>query len=191
MAEVYELQDLARRVRDLRRQTVALRSTIRSARQTERVMVRQGSTTTAISAVITPILAECAGLAATIATQLDALPMTVWAEEVRIGNPVNYKALEIIDDQDGSHSLITFNDEGGSLLPTHLFVVDDVLEIVNPEKGRHAQTVIVDDTTADGDPADADPTSSGFHGLGVIPGSPDAQGIVNTDTSAKLILRER
>lgn len=191
MAVVYEVTQMMRELTEIIGRLNNAKNLLRNAKQMQEVLFDRGELTANIKTEMEEALAEIQDVIDAAVSDIQDIDFATWPDEVRIGSPVNYKELEIIDDQDGSHSLITFNDEGGTLLATHLFIVDDVVEIVTPEKARHAQTVIVDDTTADGDPADANPTTSGFHGLGVIPGSPDAQGIVNTDTKAKLILRER
>jgi hypothetical protein len=156
-------------------------------------MFAQRETPTIIKTAMENVLDECDAIASQIATDLDAIPMTVWAEEVRIGNPVNFKNIDI-DVQssvDPTRSFITFKDEGGFIENVHLFLYGDVLEIVGPEDSENAQLIEVDDNTTGSAPAD--PSSNDFYTTVAtsLPGGVDRTGVGPFDQKARLILRER
>lgn len=142
MAAVFQIKELINRVQDLKKRTRALNSTLRSARRTEQTMERQGESPAVIGAVITPILAECDALAAQIAADLGAIPMTVWAEEVRLKSPVNLTRVAITANDAGNGKIATL-DNGNSGINAMTFVAGDDIELVNPEDLENAVTTTI------------------------------------------------
>lgn len=173
MANVYTIQQLTQQVSSIISREHALISKLLSLEATKETLFSQNAGTALIATTMNNVLDECDELASLIATDLDAIPMTVWAEAVHIGGPVNYKSLGI----NVSTKEISFRDESGTLIAVHLFTAGDVVEIVNPEDKENAQEVVVSATVA----------TTGFETVDSIPG-----GVANTsDERGHLVLRER
>jgi hypothetical protein len=154
-------------------------------------MFAQRETPTIIKTAMENVLDECDAIASQIATDLDAIPMTVWAEEVRIGSPPNFHlwVVDVVSDADANYTYIQMSEEDGTpMVGVHTYLDADVVELVSPSNSENAQEVEVENIVGG---APADPQTFGFY-CDTMPGGVDSLYSNNTeDRTMKLILRER
>jgi hypothetical protein len=184
MAQVLEIKQMMERVNAIRAQVGALHSALSAAYRTQEAMFRHGDTTSTIKTAMNQILGDLDTMAADIAADLDAIPISVWAEEVRIGNPTNFKMISIDEDDaanSGKSKLTALQEDGATEIASWVFANGDVVEIVTPEDSENAQEFTIDS-------APPETTSA----IWSTTGTDLAGGVDNlTDEKAKLILRER
>jgi hypothetical protein len=179
MAEVYEILELVRQVSDIISRTNALDKKLSALYNTQETMFKQGETTATIKTAMNAVLDDCDAIAAQIATDLDAIPMTVWAEEYRIDNPLTLHHWDI--DLSGSPKTIRAEQGDGTASGTFIATPadGDRYELVNPEDPENANTEFQ--------------LSGGGHSTSIINSTTGLVGGVSnsSDTKAKIILRQR
>jgi len=180
MAQVYEIAQLRRKLRDIITRAQALKQKLRSLDRTKETMFGQRVKTSAINAIMVPVLDECDLLAAQIATDLEAIPMTVWAEEYRLGNPPDFRNWDLgVGSDPGT---ITAEQEGGTITFTAYIATPadgEVYELVDAEDPENSGRVF----TLSGGPHSTSVMSSTVTPVGMVDNASDAR--------MRLILRER
>lgn len=191
MAVVYEVSQMMAELTEIIGRLNNANNLLRNAKQMQEALFARGELTANIKTEMEEALGEVQDVIDQAVSDIQDIDFATWPDEVRIGSPVNFNRVEIGIEAalDATRTSILMTGGDGITVDTHLFIVGDVVELVNPESSENAQTVIVDNAAGG---APANPLIGEFYTTVKIPGGVDAFTNTGTeDTRVKLILRDR